>query len=276
MLKRAMIETTMQCVAKTGKGNDMLIFAVRHGQTDWNNERRFQGQTDIPLNGTGLAQAQALGACLSQLHPARVVTSPLVRARATGEAVAHAAGLDRIDTDERLTERCMGSYEGEYIADRPDYFTVFDADDGTMEPLADVQKRMVAALRGLAKGSGPVVAVSHGAALNALLTEVSGGLVGTGITRLVNCCINVIGLDEADGTLALLAYNLPPDELHGWANKQGADVLDPHASNLQRIAALKTPVVPPEGSERAQCAAESAGQDRNANVENQRGRQYDH
>lgn len=217
----------------------MLIFAVRHGQTDWNFQQRFQGRTDIPLNAAGLAQADEVGAVLARFNPKRVVASPLSRAQATGRTLARAAGLQDVETDERLIERSMGTCEGIYIAERPNYFVLQDADDGSMEPLVAVQERMLAAVRSLAGGGpGPVALVSHGAALNALLTALSGGRYGTGVTRLVNCCVNLIGLDEADGTLALLACNLPPCELPGWARRQNPIVLSADATNAQRLAAL--------------------------------------
>jgi probable phosphoglycerate mutase len=94
-----------------------LIY-VRHGQTDWNAELRFQGQKDIPLNDTGRAQARANGERLAALvaEPARYdfVTSPLSRTRETMEIIRAAMGLDpsayRIDA--RLIEASYGLLEG--------------------------------------------------------------------------------------------------------------------------------------------------------------------
>ena len=222
----------------------MLIFAVRHGQTDWNLEGRFQGRTDIPLNQNGEKQAEESGAILAQFNLRQVVTSPLARARATGKIIAETAGTANLLTDERLTERSLGSYEGLYIASKPDYFGKWDADDGSMEPLADVRKRMRSAVCAI-EGEGPAAVVSHGAALNALLFEVSGGLVGTGITRLVNGSVSVLGLDGVDGGLILLACNLPPQALLRWARAQGPAVTAPETSNAERLAALKTPLAAP-------------------------------
>ena len=223
----------------------MLIFAVRHGQTDWNLTKRFQGRTDIPLNDSGAAQARETGAILARLGLKQVVTSPLIRARETGRLIAEAAGISETAVDMRLTERDLGSYEGLAIASKPDYATQFDAGDGSMEPLDAVGLRMTEALCALS-GEGPAAVVSHGAALNALLREVSGGMVGTGVTRLVNGCVSVFGLDEARGALVLLAYNLTPEALLDWARAQGADTLRPEATNAERLAALKTPVAAPK------------------------------
>ena len=57
------------------------IFLVRHGETDWNREGRFQGQMDISLNGTGLGQARSVAEALKDVPPDRSVASPLSRAR---------------------------------------------------------------------------------------------------------------------------------------------------------------------------------------------------
>ena len=60
------------------------LFLVRHGETEWNRERRIQGRTDIPLNETGRAQARATGALLARRRWDAVLSSPLSRARETG------------------------------------------------------------------------------------------------------------------------------------------------------------------------------------------------
>lgn len=92
---------------------------VRHGQTDWNAENRFQGQQDIPLNATGRAQATGNGATLARLLGKQAadydfVASPLDRTRETMERLRAAMGLDpkgyRMDI--RLKEVCFGDWEG--------------------------------------------------------------------------------------------------------------------------------------------------------------------
>jgi broad specificity phosphatase PhoE len=65
----------------------MELICVRHGRTAWNAGRRFQGQTDIPLDDEGLAQAQALAAHLRDEHFDLALASDLIRARTTAEAI---------------------------------------------------------------------------------------------------------------------------------------------------------------------------------------------
>lgn len=197
----------------------MLIFLVRHGQTDWNLEGRFQGQVDIPLNENGISQAREAGKALKKFSPEQVISSPLICARATGELIAQICDAEFLGTDDRLIERGLGSFEGLLISTRPEYFVKRDVNDGSMEPLEQVGARMCAAVCALADGEGPAVVVSHGAALNALLLEVSGGTVGTGISRLVNGSISILERNGQDAPLGLLAWNLSPEELAAWQPK---------------------------------------------------------
>jgi broad specificity phosphatase PhoE len=98
------------------------LYFIRHGETDWNVERRLQGQHDIPLNALGRVQAARCGAILHELlarhgrSPAdcRYVASPLGRARETMELLRLRLGLDPGDyrTDARLMEMSFGRWEG--------------------------------------------------------------------------------------------------------------------------------------------------------------------
>ena len=106
------------------------LYFVRHGETDWNREFRFQGQRDVPLNETGRAQASANGEMLAGIvgDPAayRFIASPLTRTRQTMELVRAAMGLPAAGykTDSRLVEVNYGEWEGrtldELTAERPD------------------------------------------------------------------------------------------------------------------------------------------------------------
>lgn len=103
----------------------LTIYIVRHGETDWNRDRRYQGQRDIPLNVVGRAQALRNGEALRQLLPgiaeADFIASPLGRARETMEIMRSALGLapETYVIEERLKELSYGSWEGQLQADLP-------------------------------------------------------------------------------------------------------------------------------------------------------------
>ncbi|XUY27336.1 histidine phosphatase family protein [Agrobacterium sp. rho-8.1] len=97
----------------------MLVYVIRHGQTDWNAIRRLQGQKDIPLNDFGRSQAVANGKALSEIlgtsaNDFDYVASPLGRTRETMELLRGAMGLepDAYRTDARLVEVSFGDWEG--------------------------------------------------------------------------------------------------------------------------------------------------------------------
>ncbi len=102
----------------------MTILLVRHGETEWNRERRFQGCLDSPLTERGIGQARAIGRWLAQSpeRNAPIVASPLGRARRTAEIIRDeidrlgpistlgAAGALRLD--DRLREHSLGGWDG--------------------------------------------------------------------------------------------------------------------------------------------------------------------
>lgn len=89
---------------------------VRHGQTDWNAAGRFQGHTDVPLNEVGRRQAEAVADMLKAVPFARIVSSPLIRARHTAEAIAGVTGKP-LHIEDALIECNFGSLEGACYAE---------------------------------------------------------------------------------------------------------------------------------------------------------------
>jgi broad specificity phosphatase PhoE len=87
------------------------FYFLRHGETDWNREGRYQGQSDIQLNATGIAQAQAAADRLAEVSIDRIVSSPLIRALATAAIVAERLQKP-IHLDRGLVERSFGSFNG--------------------------------------------------------------------------------------------------------------------------------------------------------------------
>lgn len=91
----------------------MRLLLVRHGQSEWNADKRLQGQADIALSGKGIRQAQTLAATINRLAPAHVLTSDLKRARHTAELL----GYPDAEAGSGLREVHVGDWQGQRIAD---------------------------------------------------------------------------------------------------------------------------------------------------------------
>lgn len=92
------------------------LWLVRHGQTDWNIEGRFQGQADVPLNAAGRAEAQKLANELACVPFEAIYSSDLERARETAEIIAAPHELP-VRVDERLREISHGDWEGLHVSE---------------------------------------------------------------------------------------------------------------------------------------------------------------
>lgn len=94
----------------------MNVLLVRHGETTWNREGRYQGRTDIPLSPDGEAQVRALGQRLAHLRIDLAIASPLSRAKNTAQAVL--IGRDTpLELDDGLLEISHGQWEGQLATD---------------------------------------------------------------------------------------------------------------------------------------------------------------
>ncbi|HEY0195206.1 MAG TPA: histidine phosphatase family protein [Kofleriaceae bacterium] len=94
----------------------MNVLLVRHGETLWNHEGRYQGRTDVPLSEAGQRQVQALGERLAHLSIAVAISSPLSRTMATARAIL-GTRLVPLETDEGLLEISHGQWEGQLASD---------------------------------------------------------------------------------------------------------------------------------------------------------------
>jgi glucosyl-3-phosphoglycerate phosphatase len=171
----------------------------RHGQTRWNAEGRFQGQTDIPLDETGEQQAERAARLLAGLRPDAIYCSDLARALATAAPLARLTGLT-VTPDKDLRERYGGRWEG-----------LTDTEIRTRYPLeharwappsgessAAVAERAAGALERIAaalEAGSLAVVVSHGAALRLGAAQVLGLPEGAwdAIGPLANCAWSVLG-----------------------------------------------------------------------------------
>jgi broad specificity phosphatase PhoE len=90
------------------------IYLIRHGETEWNVQGRFQGRLDSVLTNTGVKQAEAIGRRLAGLDLSfdAFITSPLGRTRQTAAIIAGLARLPAVQWDDRLAEVSLGSWDG--------------------------------------------------------------------------------------------------------------------------------------------------------------------
>jgi len=157
------------------------LWLIRHGQTDWNQEGRYQGQTDIPLNDNGIQQARDLATRLEGLHFASIYSSDLRRALTTAQIIAERLKLP-VTVDPRLREIHQGQWEGmlfSEVAGRfPREIALRQTDPLSARPpggesVQEVAQRVAAAANDIAqKHPGQrVIIVSHGLAIATLLSQ---------------------------------------------------------------------------------------------------------
>jgi broad specificity phosphatase PhoE len=157
-----------------------MIYLIRHGQTEFNREGRYQGHCDSPLTALGRNQAARVGEMLRGLigdpAPWRFVSSPLGRAVDTAQIVRTAAGLPDLALDPRLREISMGSWDGltdeEIAAVSPDvaiasrFDLFFASPDG--EGYGAFAARLGDWLEAVRTDGRPHVAITHGVASRVL------------------------------------------------------------------------------------------------------------
>jgi probable phosphoglycerate mutase len=158
------------------------IFLIRHGETDWNTQRRLQGHVDIPLNAEGVRQAAALAQALRNEGLDAVVASDLQRALHTAQAIADVCGLS-VQIELGLRERCYGAFEGlnhadikerypqDYLAWQTRHLDArFPKGEREAETLREFSARAVGALVRLASASAyrKIAVVTHGGVLECI------------------------------------------------------------------------------------------------------------
>ena len=204
----------------------MLLYLVRHGETDWNRQHRIQGSTDIPLNETGREQARRAGELLARRGWNAVVASPLSRAFETASIIAGVVGLPTPTTDPRLVERHYGEAEG---LDFDDMQRRFPGDT----PVPGREKRSAVATRALdalmdiatAHPDEAVIVVAHGGVIRAVLRRIDPegdhGMITNG---------PIHSFRYEDGALSLTAFDDPIEE----ESIEGEDVRDQNAVEARR------------------------------------------
>ena len=198
---------------------------IRHGETDWNRELRFQGQLDVPLNAVGLEQARRVGERLSQEFADELISSDLLRTQQTAEPIsllrpAQAALAAQLNAG--LREQSFGKLEGMSVPEiqqtLPDVWarwTEFDADytvDGG-ETARQFHTRVMQAMSALARAHAhkTLIIVTHGGVLDMIYrTAQDQVLSGPRVVQIPNGGINRVRSFERAGSLRF--------EITDWAD----------------------------------------------------------
>lgn len=201
------------------------ITFVRHAETTYNAEHRWQGSSNVPLSEQGLAQAEALRRRLAGQHFDAFVSSDLERAAATARAIA-----SDVSTDARWREPNVGLWEGlthtEIQARYPgDLRRMLDGEDvalGGGERMSEVGARLDEALRDLVASlgdDGSALVVSHGLALLTLFAGQLGARRPTPIRLMENASMSELSVGERGSQLTV--YN-DIDHLGGAVHRRPA------------------------------------------------------
>ena len=167
----------------------MLLYFIRHGQTDWNKDMRMQGQSDIPLNENGRESAIEAGKTLANTHIDLAFSSPLKRAKETAEILLEGRNIPLYE-DQRIQEISFGSYEGMSCVDKTKEenlaFQKFFQDTGNYIPPEDAEsveqlyERTGEFLKSLEESKKlkdkNLLISTHGAAMTAMLNRMRGSL----------------------------------------------------------------------------------------------------
>lgn len=174
------------------------LILIRHGETDWNRDRRIQGATDIPLNDTGRAQAHEAATTLRErldLAGVTIASSDLSRARETAEIIAADLDLEAPRTYRGLRERSYGEAEGLDVDEfRRRWGDWHSAEVPGAEPWPQLRRRGIAALgrvvrdhrRATAPTASTLIVVSHGAFIREIMRHATAGELPPVGERLAN------------------------------------------------------------------------------------------
>lgn len=178
------------------------IYLARHGRTALNAAGALRGHINVPLDSVGQQQVSRLGAALAGKKPRLVISSPLLRAVQTAEAIANCAGTGTW-VDDRLTDRYYGEWAGARVEDVVARWGSLDAAPG-VEPAEEVRDRALAALTDIAQNAGGVatVVVSHDAVNRIALAALGSSLGAPADLPQDTGCFNTIEYEvQEDGAV---------------------------------------------------------------------------
>ncbi len=160
------------------------LYLIRHGETAWNKEHRWQGWTDIELSEEGIKQAELLGERFKNFQIDEIYSSPLKRAYETARPAAEKMGLEIVKMD-NFKEINFGYWEGkdskELTAEYGEEFTKFMSDPENMPfpgdgSFANVEKRVMEGINKILEGKNgkSIAVVSHGGIVRIIIKALLG------------------------------------------------------------------------------------------------------
>lgn len=196
--------------------SEKQILFLRHGQTDWNVEFRYQGRTDVPLNAKGEFQARNVSHRLASWKPDSILISPLVRAYRTAEIVTGAwKNPPEMKVLSQLQEISFGNWEGHSIGDvisqYKDIYNMWRENPGKVTPpggesFEDALKRAYSVISAIDSCEGQkCLVVTHGGLIRVILSallDIPSSVVWK--FRLGNCALTGVSLWEGSPSLLFL------------------------------------------------------------------------
>jgi len=205
-------------------GKLAILYLVRHGQTDWNRQRRIMGRHPVPLNETGSQQVQRLALSLKSWPIEKMVSSPMLRTVESAKIISEALGLP-FEEDEGLCEISVGEWEGKYW-DQMDSDPVVKAFETTPsitrppggETLTEVQNRAVKSIWRIIQEAGisNLLLVSHADTIRAILAHfIQMDLDPSRRFQIDNASLSVIKINPIKSRLILMNYLADPERIQG-------------------------------------------------------------
>lgn len=213
----------------------MKFYLIRHGETSWNREGKFQGRVDVPLNDAGRELARITRECMPLVSYDRVYCSPLCRAVETAQILLEGRfPLEEIRLDERVLEIDFGAYEGSVIKEasnnpeHPLYNALWHPELYQPGDKAESFEQLVARADGFLRdeivpledaGVENVLLVAHGAMIRAFVCAVGQKTIKDFWgARYLNCCLTTFDISHGSVNLekeAEIFYD-PADYVAGW------------------------------------------------------------
>lgn len=200
----------------------MRLYIIRHGETDWNKERKVQGFSDIPLNEYGRHLARQTAEGMKDIHFDLAYTSPLIRAKETAEIILEGRNIPIFESL-GIKEMGFGVYEGMCCGEKTktsenEAFQKFFSDTGNYVPaeggesIGELMERTGRFLKELCENEelqGKHILLStHGAAMTAFLNHIRGNLNAADFWKWrvpSNCAVTIV--DVKDGVPVIVEEN---------------------------------------------------------------------